>query len=284
MTRVAIFRRAIDDRARLGVVVDGRLVECSSGDEIGLVDVLRRGRLADIGSVDGAATYPLADVVFVPPVVGAEKIICVGVNYLNRHEEYADGEEAPAYPSLFARFPGSFVGHEQPILRPKESEQFDYEGEIVLVIGRDGRRIERARARDHVAGITLANDGTLRDWVRHAKFNSTPGKNFDSSGSIGPWIVPTTEIDLSQPLRLSTRVNGELRQQATTASMIFDFSRLVEYISSFTTLRVGDLILTGTPTGAGARSNPPRWLKPGDVVEVEVPEIGTLRNTVADFD
>jgi 2-keto-4-pentenoate hydratase/2-oxohepta-3-ene-1,7-dioic acid hydratase in catechol pathway len=136
--------------------------------------------------------------------------------------------------------------------------------------------------RDHIAGLTLANDGTVRDWVRHAKFNVTQGKNFDASGSIGPWIVPAEEIDFNRPLRLTTKVNGEVRQDDTTASMIFDFGRLIEYISTFTTLKPGDVILTGTPTGAGARCDPPRWLKPGDVIEVTVPEIGTLRNTVAD--
>jgi 2-keto-4-pentenoate hydratase/2-oxohepta-3-ene-1,7-dioic acid hydratase in catechol pathway len=241
---------------------------------------LRNGGLANLRS--GPQRHDIGDIVFLPPVAAAEKIICVGVNYKNRNEEYVDGSESAAYPSLFVRFPGSFVGHEQPILRPKESCEFDYEGEIVLVIGKAGRHISRENALDHVAGLTLANDGTLRDWLRHAKFNITQGKNFDSSGSIGPWIVPASEIDLTRPLRLTTRINGEVRQDDTTDSMLFDFRRLIEYISTFTTLKPGDLILTGTPTGAGARSNPPRWLKPGDIVEIEVPEIGILRNAVAD--
>ena len=152
----------------------------------------------------------------------------------------------------------------------------------MLVIGLGGRRIARDRMLDHVAGLTLANDGTVRDWVRHAKFNVTQGKNFDASGSVGPWMVPASEIDFKRPLRITTRVNGELRQDDTTESMVFGFGELIEYISTFTTLKPGDLILTGTPTGAGARFDPPRWLKPGDIVEVTVPEIGTLRNTVAD--
>jgi 5-carboxymethyl-2-hydroxymuconate isomerase len=245
-------------------------------------DVLRDEGLAALRPRRDAPRLPLGAVTLLPPVAQPEKIICVGVNYANRNAEYRDGSVEQTYPSLFVRFPGSFVGHGQPILRPRESEQLDYEGEIVLVIGRGGRRIDRDAALDHVAGVTLANDGTLRDWVHHAKFNTTQGKNFDSSGSLGPWIVPASEIDLTQPLRIVTRVNGEVRQDDTTASMIFGFAALIEYVSTFTTLKSGDLILTGTPTGAGARRDPPRWLKPGDLVEIEVPEIGTLQNPVAD--
>ncbi len=274
--RLASFKRPKDGRAVFGSVEGDRVIEM--GED--LLDALRSGKFPAV--VATGNTYPLADAALLPPVPRPEKIICVGVNYANRNEEYRDGSEAPKYPSLFVRFPGSFVGHGQPILRPKESPQFDYEGEIVLVIGRGGRHIPAADALRHVAGVTLANDGTVRDWVRHSKFNVTQGKNFDSSGSLGPWLVPRSDIDLARPLRLVTRVNGEVRQDDTTASMMFDFPRLIEYISVFTTLAPGDLILTGTPTGAGARFDPPRWLMPGDVVEVEVPEIGTLRNEVAD--
>jgi 2-keto-4-pentenoate hydratase/2-oxohepta-3-ene-1,7-dioic acid hydratase in catechol pathway len=280
MRGLASFKRP-DQSAGCGFVQDGLVLDCSANHK-SLLDVIRAGSLADLGPTAGMSSFALSEVVLQAPVVGSEKIICVGVNYANRNEEYKDGGEALRYPSLFVRFPDSFVGHEQPILRPRESEQLDYEGEIVLVIGRGGRRIARDRIRDHVAGLTLANDGTVRDWVRHAKFNVTQGKNFDASGSMGPWIVPASEIDLERPLRITTRVNGELRQDDTTDSMIFDFGQLIEYISTFTTLKPGDLILTGTPTGAGARFDPPRWLKPGDIVEVSVPEIGTLRNTVAD--
>jgi 2-keto-4-pentenoate hydratase/2-oxohepta-3-ene-1,7-dioic acid hydratase in catechol pathway len=264
-----------------GLVGDGQLIECSgmSGSP-NLIERMRRGDLADLQPSSNAARHSLADIHLLPPITTPEKIICVGVNYANRNEEYKDGEPISDRPSLFVRFPGSFVGHDQGIVRPKESDQLDYEGEIVLVIGRDGRHIDRDEAANYIAGFTLGNDGTLRDWLRHAKFNITQGKNFDASGSLGPWIVPASELNLSQPLHLTTRVNGEVRQDDTTASMIFDFGYLIEYISSFTTLKVGDLILTGTPAGAGARFDPPRWLKPGDVVEVEVPEIGVLRNTV----
>lgn len=277
--RLASFRRP-DGRSGFGLVEDGRLID--SGDGRSLLDLIRTGDPTKFRPGAGARAVPLSDLTLLPPIGAPEKIICVGVNYANRNEEYRDGSEAPQYPSLFVRFPGSFVGHGQAILRPRESEQLDYEGEIVLVIGRGGRHIARADALRHVAALTLANEGTVRDWVRHGKFNVTQGKNFDASGSMGPWIVPAAEIDLGKPLHLTTRVNGEIRQDDTTAGMTFDFTALIEYISTFTTLTAGDLILTGTPTGAGARFDPPRWLKPGDVVEVDVPEIGTLSNRIAD--
>jgi 2-keto-4-pentenoate hydratase/2-oxohepta-3-ene-1,7-dioic acid hydratase in catechol pathway len=282
MTQVASFRRGKDGPVGYGLVDGDFLTDCTGSGGGALIEAMRRGGLSRLRPAPGAARHAFADIVLLPPIAAPEKIICVGVNYLNRNEEYGDGAAVPEFPSLFVRFPGSFVGHNQPIVRPKESEQFDYEGEIVLVVGLEGRHIARERALDHVGGLTLGNDGTLRDWLRHGKFNVTQGKNFDSSGSLGPWIVPASEIDFSRPLRLTTRVNGEVRQDDTTASMVFDFARLIEYISSFTTLRVGDLILTGTPTGAGARFNPPRWLKPGDIVEIAAPEIGTLTNSVAD--
>jgi 5-carboxymethyl-2-hydroxymuconate isomerase len=228
------------------------------------------------------ADRKLEDVTLLPPVTDPEKIICIGVNYANRNAEYRDGSQEARYPSMFVRFPGSFVGHGTPIERPPVSEQLDYEGEIALVIGRGGRRIPAADALSHVAGVTLANEGTIRDWVRHAKFNVTQGKNFDRSGAMGPWMVTADEIDLGAPLHLTTKVNGEVRQDDTTDSMMFSFSRLIEYITTFTTLKPGDVILTGTPTGAGARFDPPKWLVPGDVIDVAVPEIGTLSNAVID--
>jgi 2-keto-4-pentenoate hydratase/2-oxohepta-3-ene-1,7-dioic acid hydratase in catechol pathway len=210
------------------------------------------------------------------------KIVCVGVNYRNRNEEYRDGSELPKYPSLFFRSPTSFAAHDQPLVRPKESEQLDYEGEIVIVIGKGGRRIAREEAAGHIAGLSLMNEGTIRDWVRHAKFNVTQGKNFDRSGAIGPWIVTADEIGEFDSLKLETRVNGELRQDDSTANLIFPFDYLIEYVSSFMTLEPGDIISTGTPPGAGARFDPPIYLKPGDVVEVSSPSIGTLRNGIVD--
>lgn len=229
-----------------------------------------------------AETLPLSELTFSIPLPNAEKVICVGVNYPDRNEEYKDGQTAPPNPSLFPRFARSFVGHGVALNRPPESPQLDYEGEVVLVIGKGGRRIPQASALDHVAAITLCNEGTIRDWVRHAKFNVTQGKNFDGTGAIGPWLVPFTDESQIADIRLVTRVNGDVRQDDRTGRMIFPFRKLINYISTFTTLVPGDMIVTGTPTGAGARLDPPVWLKPGDVVEVEAEGIGMLRNGIAD--
>ena len=183
---------------------------------------------------------------------------------------------------MFVRFPDSLTGHEQPLIRPPESAQLDYEGEITVVIGTGGRRIPVAEARNHIAGVSLGNEGTIRDWVRHAKFNVTQGKNWPSSGALGPWLVPLDEIGDFDNLHLTTAVNGEVRQNDTPASMKYPIEYQVHYLSTFTELHPGDVIFTGTPTGAGARQDPPVWLRPGDVVEVIVPGIGTLRNPIVD--
>ena len=228
------------------------------------------------------ADLALTDVAYLPPIPTPGKIACIGINYGNRNEEYRDDSEAPRYPSVFMRTPESLVGHEQPILRPPESEQLDYEGEIALVIGRPGRRIPASRAWEHVGGVSLMNEGSVRDWLRHAKFNVTPGKNFAASGSFGPWLVTRDEIAHPEQLHLTTRVNGELRQDDTTANLIFGFDYLISYLSTFMPLNVGDVIATGTPTGAGARFDPPKYLRSGDLIEISVPKIGTLRNRVED--
>jgi 2-keto-4-pentenoate hydratase/2-oxohepta-3-ene-1,7-dioic acid hydratase in catechol pathway len=238
-------------------------------------------RLADF-TAERPVDIAVGELSYAPFLPNPEKIICVGVNYRNRNEEYRDGSELPKYPSLFFRSPSSFVGHDTPLVRPRESEQLDYEGELAIIIGKGGRRIPSEQALGHIAGLTLVNEGTLRDWVRHAKFNVTQGKNFDSSGSIGPWMVTADDFDGFGDIPVQTRVNGELRQDDTTASLIFSFSDLIAYISSFTTLTPGDVISTGTPPGAGARLEPPVFLKPGDLVEISSPQIGTLSNGVVD--
>lgn len=229
-----------------------------------------------------ASDWPLEGIRYLPPVPNAEKILCVGVNYVNRNAEYRDGSEQPKYPSLFARFPGSFVGHREPLIRPPESAQLDYEGEIALVIGKAGRRIPELAAESHIAGLTIMNEGTIRDWTRHGKFNVTQGKNWEASGSIGPCLVTADEFGDFSNLTLTTRVNGEQRQHDSTANLLFPFRTLIHYISTWTRLKPGDVISTGTPVGAGVRFEPPKFLRPGDRVEVEVPGIGTLFNTVAD--
>ena len=239
------------------------------------------GQLAQV-AVDRDVTHPFGSFRWDIPVPNPEKIICVGVNFPDRNAEYKDGQEAPPNMSLFPRFPRSFVGHEVPLTRPPESPQLDYEGEIAIVIGKGGRRIPKADALDHIAALTLCNEGTIRDWVRHAKFNVTQGKNWDGAGAMGPWLVPFDAAEQIVDVALEARVNGEVRQQDRTGRMLFPVARQIEYISTFTTLVPGDIIVTGTPTGAGARFDPPRWLVPGDVVEVEAEGIGILRNGVAD--
>ena len=249
-----------------------------------LTEVIRAQALPQLAqAAEGASvTHDFGSFTYDMPVAGGEKIICVGVNFPDRNAEYKDGSQAPANMSLFPRFARGFVGHEQALIRPPESPQLDYEGEIAVLIGKGGRRIARADALSHIAALTMCNEGTLRDWVRHAKFNVTQGKNWDRSGAIGPWIVPFNDPDQIVDIRLQTRVNGELRQDDRTGRMLFPVAEQIAYISTFTTLEPGDIIVTGTPTGAGARFDPPRYLVPGDIVEVEAEGIGTLINTVED--
>ncbi|HEX7089558.1 MAG TPA: fumarylacetoacetate hydrolase family protein [Longimicrobiales bacterium] len=279
---------AAGGRASFGAVVGDGVVDLGGRIEGArtLRELIARGGLAaaaDLAARRRSPDIALADIDYLPTVPDAGKLICIGINYGRRDAEYKDSppaEERPRYPSVFMRTRESLVGHGRPILRPLESEQLDYEGEIALVIGEPGRRIPEERAWRHVAGLTLMNEGSVRDWLRHAKFNVTPGKNFARSGSMGPWLVTADEIPEEAELHLTTRVNGEVRQDDTTANLIFPFRRLIAYVSTFMPLEAGDVIATGTPTGAGARFDPPRYLEPGDVVEVHVPEIGTLSNRV----
>ena len=283
--KIASFEK--DGLTSYGVVIDDGIIDLKAhlGDKFPeFIDVLRNDAVGEISQVieKQSPDFMLDEINFLIPVTTPEKIICIGVNYGNRNDEYKDGSEAPKFPSVFLRTPGSFVGHNQDIMRPPESEQLDYEGEIVLVIGKGGRRIKQENYLQHIAGISIMNEGTIRDWVRHAKFNVTQGKNFASSGSIGPWMVTTEEVgDLNQ-LSIQTRVNNELRQDDVISNMIFKFPYLLNYLSTFFELKPGDLIATGTPVGAGARFDPPIWLKPGDILEIEVPNVGKLQNTFID--
>ncbi|MEE9314895.1 MAG: fumarylacetoacetate hydrolase family protein [Rhizobiaceae bacterium] len=280
--RLVSYSSSTHSETRIGAMIDDALHDLSEG--LGIVsmrELLESGRIKDAEAlVDSGKTLPISDYQLDQPVPNPGRIFCIGVNYGNRNAEYKDGSDAPKNPSIFMRGPLSFVPHGKPCVIPPESEQLDYEGEIVLVIGRPGRRISQEKAMDHVAGLTIMNEGTIRDWVRHAKFNVTQGKNFDRTGGIGPWIeTDLSGIDIND-MQVETRVNGELRQSDSTATMAFPFSRIIEYVSTFTTLQAGDLIATGTPTGAGARFDPPIWLKEGDVIEVTVEGVGTLKNGV----
>jgi 2-keto-4-pentenoate hydratase/2-oxohepta-3-ene-1,7-dioic acid hydratase in catechol pathway len=261
-----------------GGIVDlrGRLSRFSS-----LVEVFRAQALGEAKAAsDGVRPdVPLTEVELLPPLLAPEKILCIGINYANRGQDYNVANN-PKYPSMFYRAPNSLVGSGQNLVRPKISEQLDYEGEIAMVIGRDCKHVPKERALQNIAGLTLCNEGTIRDWTRHGQFNVTQGKNFDATGGIGPWIA--TDIDLGKPLHLVTRKNGEVIQDDTTASMIFSFADIIAYTTSFMTLKAGDVICTGTPVKKTPKVDPPVWLKPGDVIEVDCPDIGVLRNAVVD--
>jgi 5-carboxymethyl-2-hydroxymuconate isomerase len=249
-----------------------------------VLDVLRAGALDEVRAVVAGVRpdFPLTEVEMLPPIPGAEKILCIGVNYAKRDTELeaSGGNTEAKYPSMFFKPPNSFVAHNAPILRPPESEQLEYEGEIALVIGKTGRRIPKDRALDWVAGITLANEGTIRDWIRHGRFNVTQGKAWDSTGSMGPWVA--TGVDLSKPLHITCKINGEVTQDDTTESMIFKFPEILSYVSTFMTLKPGDIICTGTPIKLNQTDGERKWLKAGDVFEMTVPEVGTLKNVVKD--
>ena len=247
-----------------------------------LFDAVQASGLADLSKAVEGRTISHTDFQYEMVMPNAKRILCVGVNFPDRNAEYKDGSEQPKFMSLFPRFASGFTGHDRPLIRPPESPQLDYEGEVAIVIGKGGRRITQADAYDHIAALTICNEGTIRDWVRHAKFNVTQGKNWDKSGAIGPWLVPFNDPAQLEDARIITRVNGEVRQDDVLSRMMHPIRREIEYISTFMTLEPGDIIVTGTPTGSGARLDPPQFLKPGDVVEVEVNTIGTLRNTIED--
>lgn len=268
---VATHKGAVDLFARCG----GEFADLKAVIEAGALE--RVGKLA--AGVD--ADYSFADVEFLPPIERPGKIFCVGINYSRRNAEYGDATPQAKYPNLFMRTPESLVGHRGDIIRPHVSDMLDYEVEIGLVVGKAGRYIARENALSHVAGVTIVNEGTLRDWLAHAKLNVTQGKNFDNSGSIGPWIE-TTPLAPDYRFELRSWVNDELRQDDTTDNLIWRFDFIVNYISQFATLKPGDVICTGTPTGAGNYFKPPRWLKPGDRLRMEVSGIGVLENGVAD--
>lgn len=238
------------------------------------------GALDELFMAKGEATLALDEVKLLAPLGAPGKIVCVGVNFPDRNAEYKDGQASQLNPSLFVRFPSGFVGHGDDLVRPPESEQLDYEGEIAIVVGRAGRRIAEADAWDHIAAVTLCNEGTIRDWVRHAKFNVTQGKNWDRSAAMGPSLLRFTGPDMLADIELTTRVNGELRQQDRTGRMIFSFTKIINYVSTFTALAPGDILICGTPTGAGARFDPPKWLRPGDTIEIAADGLGSLRNGV----
>lgn len=228
---------------------------------------------------EGEGDFALADVTLEPVIPNPEQIFCVGLNYAEHVKE--TNRETTENPVIFIRVPASQVGAREPMLRPLESAQFDYEGEIAVVIGRGGRRIPEAQAWDHIAGYSCYNDGSVRDWQRHTG-QWGPGKNFYRTGAFGPWMVTSDEIEPGATMTLVTRLNGQEVQRATTDMLIHGIAKQIAYLSTFTPLFPGDVIVTGTPGGVGAKRNPPLFMKAGDVVEVEVDRVGTLSNPIAD--
>jgi 2-keto-4-pentenoate hydratase/2-oxohepta-3-ene-1,7-dioic acid hydratase in catechol pathway len=229
--------------------------------------------------LSAAPDYQDSDIIWLPVIPNPDKIVCVGLNYQDHVVE--TGRDNTEQPAIFLRLNESQVGHKQPILRPRESTHLDYEAEIAVIIGRAGRRIKQADAWSHIAGYSCYNEGSVRDWQRHT-VQWTAGKNFAHTGAFGPWMVTADDIPANTRMTLSCRLNGERMQHATTEQMIFKIPKIIEYVSSWTTLLPGDVLVTGTPGGVGARRNPPVWMKPGDKVEIEIDKVGILENSIAD--
>lgn len=276
------FERA--GRAGVGIVVGSGVIDVAAHTRRGFPDlraVLAANALHELrGIASRPADFALDDVGYLPPISNpAAKILCVGVNYMPHIKEM--GRERPEYPVIFVRFADSLVGHEQPLIRPRVSDQYDYEGELAVIIGTRARHVPRANALEHVAGYSCFNDGSVRDYQRHG-LQWTPGKNFHHSGSFGPWLVTADEQPDPRKFHLRTLLNGEVVQTQSVAELCFDVPQLIEYCSTWTQLEPGDVIVTGTPGGVGAGRTPPLWMKAGDSVEVEISGVGTLRNPVRD--
>ncbi len=274
---------AVGNKGTYGAIDGYRLVDLSTRE----APTLRSALVAE--GVEGLqqrfdarrkdAGIQVASVQLLAPIPDPEKILCIGLNYYRHAQEV--NMQVPSNPSVFVRYPSSFVGQGQPVLRPPESVQFDYEAEMAVVIGRGGRRIPEAHAMQHVAGYSCMAENSVRDWQRHSA-QATPGKNFFHSGAIGPWLVTPDEVGDVGRLEIIGRLNQDVVQRDTLDQLIFSIPRLIAYLSTFTELVPGDVIATGTPAGVGLSRKPQRWLRPGDTFEVEITGLGTLRNPVHD--
>lgn len=279
--KLASFRR--DGRDTYGIVTDDGLID--AGARLGqryadLRALLAAGALAELAALkSGKADLALDKAEFLPVIPVSEKIMCIGLNYASHVLE--TGNETPKFPSIFHRFANAQVGHGQPMVRPKNSDKFDFEGELAFVIGRKARHVKPADALGYIAGYACFNDGSMRDFQRHTS-QFGPGKNFLHSGAFGPWMTTADEIPDPSKLTLTTRLNGEVVQHTGTDDLIFDIPALIAYISSYTELVPGDVVATGTTGGVGARREPPLFMKGGDVIEVEISGIGILRNPIVD--
>jgi 2-keto-4-pentenoate hydratase/2-oxohepta-3-ene-1,7-dioic acid hydratase in catechol pathway len=267
-------------KASYGAVVDGGIVDLAKRTRYpSLKAALEAGATNDLaGAAQGQAPdHRLDGIVFLPPIPDPSKIVCIGLNYDEHRKE--TGREKTSYPTLFTRFADTQTGHGQALVKPKSSDQFDYEGELAVIIGQRCRHVTAANALDVVAGYSCYHDGSVRDW-QYQTSQFVPGKNFPATGGFGPWMVTADEIPDPSKLTLATRLNGQEVQRATTDMMIFPVPELIAYITAFTELGPGDVIPTGTPSGVGSRRKPPLFMKPGDIAEVEISGIGTLKNPV----
>ena len=258
-----------------GVSRYGRL----EGEQVVELGASMRDAIADgaLGTSADGPLHALGDVALLPPIPDPRKVICIGLNYATHLSEM--GNQRPDYPTVFTRFTNTLAAHGAPLAKPSNSDRFDYEGELAVIIGRAARHVRREQAMEHVAGFSVFNDASVRDWQRHTS-QFTPGKNFPSTGGFGPAMVTPDEIaDLSSQ-RVQTRLNGELLQDQPISDMLWPVAELIEYISDFTELAAGDVIVTGTPGGVGDARTPPVYLQAGDEVEVSIGAIGTLRNPV----
>jgi 2-keto-4-pentenoate hydratase/2-oxohepta-3-ene-1,7-dioic acid hydratase in catechol pathway len=269
----------VNNENKFGIVKDNGIIDLTKRvDAADLKSFLAADQLSKVKEFENEATdYTLEEVKLLPVIPNPNKIFCAGINYDNHRIEV--NREKTEKPVIFFRFADSQIGHEEPILLPKESDMLDYEGEVAVIIGKPGRRIPQEKAFEYIAGYACYNDATIRDWQRHTH-QWGPGKNFEATGAFGPWMVTSDEIQDNEILTLETRLNGETLQSTTTDLMIFSIPELIHYVSSFITLVPGDVIVTGTPGGVGFKRDPQVLMKDGDVVEIEVSKIGILRNQV----
>jgi 2-keto-4-pentenoate hydratase/2-oxohepta-3-ene-1,7-dioic acid hydratase in catechol pathway len=279
--KVASFR--IQGRRTFGIVEGDRIIDIGglgAGGDAELRAALAAGKLAEMASHKSeAASFSIHEIEWLPVIPNPDKILCVGVNYETHRQE--TGRKQAAYPTIFLRLANTQTGHGTSILRPKVSCDLDFEGELAVILGRPGRYIPELEAMAYVAGYACYNDATLRDWQSHTH-QFTPGKNFPRTGAFGPWMTTADEIADIDALHLTTRLNGVVMQEAQLDQLIFSIPQLIAYCSSFTPLEAGDVISTGTPGGVGFKRTPPVFLKPGDRIEVDIPSVGTLVNSVVD--
>ncbi|MDR5832283.1 fumarylacetoacetate hydrolase family protein [Caballeronia sp. LP006] len=278
---------SIGERTSYGIVVKDGVIDLGrriSDRYPDLKSLVAAGFPAEVGVLASEpADHALEAITFLPPIANPAHIWCLALNYAEHHNEVQSAgrvQELPKQPALFARAADSLTGHGQTLRHPGVSEQFDFEGELVVVIGKPGYRVAAENAFDHVAAYTIMNEGSVRDWQFHTR-QITPGKNFWRSGAIGPWLVPAQEIEDVDALRIVTTLNGETMQDESVSAMIHKIPRFIEYVSTIAPLVAGDILATGTPSGVGFSRQPPLFMKPGDTCEITIDRIGTLSNQVA---